>query len=80
LRNLLHFGCEDSPVKNQGNRLIGIAVAALRVGRRCMRPYAHPKSPQKFTQPQLWGNSKVMEKSDPCGDSENCITHEEPTG
>lgn len=26
---------------------------AHRLARRCLRPYAHPKSPQRFTQPQL---------------------------
>ena len=37
----------------QNNSLIAIATLALRVGRRCLRAYAHPKSPQRFTQPQL---------------------------
>lgn len=35
------------------NNLIAIARTAMRVSRRCMKPYAHPKSPQRFTQPQL---------------------------
>ena len=35
------------------SRLVRIAATALRVGRRSMAPYAHPKSPQRFTQPQL---------------------------
>lgn len=35
------------------NSLVKIAALALRIGRGCMASYAHPKSPQKFTQAQL---------------------------
>lgn len=40
-------------MKSSDNRLLVIAALALRIGRRCMRPYAHAKSPQLFTQAQL---------------------------
>ncbi len=35
------------------NTLLAIVGLSLMAARRCMAPYAHAKSPQKFTQPQL---------------------------
>lgn len=35
------------------NPLVEMVAMAMRVSRRCLRPYAHAKSPQRFTQPQL---------------------------
>lgn len=40
-------------MKPAENGLVLIVRVALGVGRRCMAPYAHPKSPRTFTQPQL---------------------------
>lgn len=40
-------------MKNKNNTLLVVAELSLRAARRCMAPYAHPKSPRKFTQPQL---------------------------
>lgn len=40
-------------MSNQNNSLIATVTLAHRLARRCMKPYAHPKSPQRFTQAQL---------------------------
>jgi hypothetical protein len=40
-------------VKASDNLLLQMARLSLACARRCMAPYSHPKSPQKFTQPQL---------------------------
>ena len=34
--------------------VLALAGEALRVGRDAFDPYAHPNSPMKFTQPQLF--------------------------
>ena len=33
---------------------ISLAKAALEAGEKAFKPYSHPKSPHKFTQPQLF--------------------------
>ena len=33
---------------------IAVAKAALKTGQAALAPYSHPKSPHKFTQPQLF--------------------------
>ena len=33
---------------------IAVAQAALKAGEAALAPYSHPKSPHKFTQPQLF--------------------------
>lgn len=37
----------------ENNHLLAVVKLAMRLGRRCLTPYSHPKSPQRFTQPQL---------------------------
>lgn len=40
-------------MKTNNNRLIGVAKLSLRLARKYLQPYSCPKSPHKFTQPQL---------------------------
>ena len=44
-------GCMSTTTKNP----ICIAKAALEAGEKAFELYSHPKSPHKFTQPQIFG-------------------------
>jgi hypothetical protein len=41
--------------------VIAVARAALRVGRKGLKPYSHPNSPKTFTQPQLFAMLTVRQ-------------------
>jgi hypothetical protein len=40
---------------------LALARVALEVGERAYEPYSHPKSPQKYTQPQLFAMLALRE-------------------
>ncbi len=40
---------------------LALARAALEVGEAALAPYSHPKSPRKFTQPQLFAMRALKE-------------------
>jgi hypothetical protein len=40
---------------------LDLARAALKVGEAALAPYSHPKSPRKFTQPQLFAMLALKE-------------------